>query len=173
MAFLNEDEMAQVKRMKEAGMLQLFKKEDVAGITKNGGVSIFCGDGDIDARSYHKKTVTSRVHSIMVFGGPLVFAPSFREYDKKFAEGLMRNIRWGMEAKHTLSVFLCLHWPCGVGAKFDYNMTDVINMAPEIEHVFLGLVKKIYTFFHVKKIFADKREEQNTYKLIFSGKEGM
>jgi hypothetical protein len=45
-------------------------------------------------------------------------------------------------------------------------MMEAIGLVPEVTAVFRGLSRNIHTFFHVKKIFADDREEQNTYKLV-------
>lgn len=157
-----------IHSLKEKGVLQKFTIEELKSITKNGGIAIICGDGDIDVRRYHSRIKPNRPHSIMVFGGPLVFAPSFRGYKKSLVQDLIENMRWGMEAKATRSVFLYFHYPCGVAAMFHYSIEEVINLAPEVVSVFKQHFKpnKIHTFFHARRRNKGGNIEQNTYKLI-------
>ena len=162
---LNAKEVVLVQLLKKAGILQPFKKEEVNGLTRNGGCGVFCGDGDIDAPEYHQETITERNHSIQIFGGPLLFAPSFRDYDTALAEGLLRNASRGMGAKRTGSSFLYPHWPCAVGRDCGYQMIDIINMMYEVIPVFERISDKVHAFFHVVKRIEDERK-QKTYKLV-------
>ncbi|HMN19054.1 MAG TPA: hypothetical protein PKA31_00460 [Candidatus Moranbacteria bacterium] len=163
--FLKEEEVLQVRELKKMGILRPFSEEEVRGRTKNGGVAILCGDGDIDARGYHKRVITNRPHSIMIFGGPIIFAKTFKGYDGGLVDGLARNMGWGRVAKETSAKFLYPHWPCGVGGMHGYTMIDVLNLMIEVEQFFKEYSRRVYSFFHVAKKFAD-HEEQNTYELF-------
>jgi hypothetical protein len=165
-SFLTHEEMAQVEELKKVGVLMPFTQQEVQGLSKNGGVAILCGDGDIDAGLFHRNIVSHRPHGMRIFGGPMVFAPSFRGHDTGLVEGLLRNMSWGRSAKETRAKFLYPHWPCGVGKMFHYSMMEVIHLMREVEEVFLHHSPRVYTFFHVAKKFDDGHEEQNTYRLI-------
>lgn len=166
MDFLTDQERAQIKELQKMGILVPFKKGEMQGLTQNGGLGVFCGDGDTDALEYHKETIHIRRHSVTVFGGPIAFAISFRGYDTGLAEGLIRNALVGMSAKKTKSVFLYPHWPCQMGKVYGYTMIDVINLMLEVVHVFQKYSKNIHLFFHTVRKTAHGHVKQNTYKLV-------
>lgn len=166
MDYLTSEERLQVKELQRRGILVPFKKGEMQGLTNNGGLGVFCGDGDTDAMEWHKETVHIRRHSITVFGGPLVFAVSFKGRDTGLAEGLLRNALIGMGAKKTTSIFLYPHWPCQMGKAYGYSMIDVINFMLEVLEVFKQHSKNIHLFFHTVRKTVHGHIRQNTYKLI-------
>ena len=104
-----------------------------------------------------------------LFGGPLLLCPSFRGYDGEFAQDIVKNIAWGMEAKNTKTIFLYFHFPCGVARKFGHSIEEVVKMAAEAKTAIAGLKpKKVFIFFQVKRINKGGQEEQNTYRLRLS-----
>jgi hypothetical protein len=163
--FLNKKEEVIIAELKRKGRLQKLAPRELRDITKNGGISVICADGDIDVRSYHRKSINPRAHSPAPFGGFLVFCKSFRGFNPGFANGFLENISWGMEAKQTETFFLYPHWPCGVATKFDYEMLEALNLLPEAINFFTPVSKKIHTFLHLKMMVRDEVKEK-TYKLI-------
>lgn len=166
MNFLIDAERLQVKKLQQLGILVPFEKGEMRGLTTNGGLGVFCGDGDIDAIDFHKETVHIRRHSLVIFGGPIVFADSFRGKDTGLAEGLVRNALIGMGAKKTSSIFLYPHWPCQMGVAYGYSMIDIINMMFEVLPVFQKYSNNIHLFFHTVRKTAHGHLKQNTYRLI-------
>lgn len=166
MGELSKVEYEIVQSLKKRDALYEFKIEELKNLTLNGGIAIICGDGDIDVRRYHSRMRPCRPHSIMVFGGPLVFAPSFRGYSEFLVRDLCTNMRWGMEAKDTKSIFLYFHYPCGVASKFDYSIFDVLLKVPEVVSSFEQNFKgsNIHTFFHAKRRNRRGLIKQNTYR---------
>jgi hypothetical protein len=166
MAFLTKTEVEQIQFLKTEGILRLIRKGELKGLTSNGGVAFFCGDGDIDTQLFHRQHISHRPHAIGLFGGPQLLAPSFRGHDTPFVEGLLRNISWGRGAKKTQTAFLYPHWPCGVGsALFGYTMIEWINLMNEVTEVLKRHSKDMHSFFHVAKKTDEGIEEQNTYLL--------
>lgn len=161
--YLTQEEMDQMKLLKEMEVLLPVNPDELK--TKNGGILILCGDGDIDAGLFHRQRISNRPHGIRVFGGPLVLAPSFEGYNTAFAEGLVHNMTLGMGAKNTRSFFVKPHWPCGVGSHYGLTMINALNLMSEVERTLLRVSPKIVMLFHVAK-FRDGQEEQNTYRLI-------
>lgn len=165
---LSKDENAYLSTLKKTNLLKKFTREDMKNITKNGGIAIFCGDGDISIPSYHENIISERAHCVRLFGGPLLLCPSFRGFNKARADFILENIAWGKQAKETNTFFVYFHFPCGVATHFKHNMDDILNMAPEandaINTVFTP--KKILTFFHVKRINKGGTLEQNSYILL-------
>ncbi len=165
---LTEEERKFIKDLKKEKIFHSFSKEEFKGITVNGGVGIFCSDGDIDVYNYHQKVVTKRSHSIQIFGGILNLAPSFEGYKAGFARGIISNIKLGMKAKNTKTIFLYSHYPCGVASSFNLKIWDVVRTTEEVRErlveVFSFDETKIHCFFYVKKREnKGKKEEQNTY----------
>jgi hypothetical protein len=165
--FLSEDDRNLLDAFKEEGLITITSLDGLLGITKNGGVATFCGDGDIDAYKRHCEEVTIRAHSIKVFGGPLIFASSFNGYNKQMASGLIENIRMGMKVKQTTKCFLYFHFPCGMAREFNHSLENIINyLAPEAINAFKDLTapEKIYSFLHVKE-YIDDSYKQSIYHL--------
>lgn len=164
---LNSTEKEYVNKLKALGVLRVFKKEDCDRLTQNGGVAIFCGDGDIDARQYHCETISHRPHAISLFGGVLTFAQSFKGFSREMANGMVKNVCWGMEAKATRSIFLYPHYPCGVASKFKLSFEDTINLAAEAHEFFTKnpffLRENIHSLFHFKGINKEGWDVQATY----------
>ena len=152
------------RKLKRLGILKKLEIEDMKGITKNGGVSIICGDGDIDVYSYHNKTVSQRPHCKSDFGGPLLLIPSFRGYDPCYAQGIIKNVKGGIKHKKTKTIFSYFHYPCAVAKEHKHTFKDVLRMMDESPEIFdrYGF-KKRFTFFHVKRLNKNKEVEQNTY----------
>jgi hypothetical protein len=168
MSVLTDEEREQIKELQRKKILSSFREGEITGLTQNGGVSIFCGDGDIDAPEYHKRVIHPRRHNISVFGGFLVFCKSYKIYDTGLAEGLLRNAKLGMKAKDTSSIFLYPHWPCQAGKEYGYSMLDMIDMLPEAVEVFriYSEIEKIHILFHTMRISKHGHLQHNTYKLI-------
>lgn len=164
--FLTPKEAEFISSLKKLKLLRRFKVEELQGLTRNGGIAIICGDGDIDASRFHRKFV-ARPHEKKDFGGILLLCPSFRGYDETRAKRMLENIAWGMEAKATSSIFPYPHWPCGVGAKFGHTLEEIINMIPEGIEILRNneffQTDKITPFLHVKRINRAGKEEQNSY----------
>lgn len=164
---LNDVEKKYIDSLKEMGVLKVLKKGDCENLTKNGGVAIFCGDGDIDARQYHCETISSRPHAITLFGGVLTFAQSFSGFNRAMFEGVIENINWGMEAKATRSIFLYPHYPCGVASKFKLSLQGTIELAAEAHEFFAEnpsfLKENIHSLFHIKGINKEGWDVQATY----------
>jgi hypothetical protein len=163
--FLKKEEEKIVEELKKKGVLQKITPGELTDITKNGGISVICADGDIDVRRYHRKSINPRAHSPAPFGGFLIFCKSFRGFNPAYAYGFLENILWGMEAKDTETFFLYPHWPCGVATKFKYEMLEVIDLLPEAINFFHPVSKKIHTFLHLKMMINGEVKEK-TYKLI-------
>lgn len=168
MSYLTEEEVENIKGLKTRGVLRNFTLTEFRSLTVNGGVGLFCSDGDIDAFKFHNKAITKRPHSVKIFGGSLFFARSFPGYNEEFEKFLFENMSWGMAAKTTSTVCCYPHFPCGVAKKFNLSIKDVLWLACESVAGILDrskpffTPKKIISFFHVKKMI-DGREEQNTY----------
>lgn len=161
---LSMEEYALKSRMKRLGILKRFKPEEIKGIARNGGVAIWCGDGDVDMRSHHKRAVSHRPHCSANFGGPLLFVPAFAGYDPCYAKSIFENIREGMGAKKTKTVFAYFHYPCAMAIKHKHGLAEVFGMIPAA----VGILKKegferIHILFHAKRLNVHKQEEQNTY----------
>ena len=167
---LTTEENALVSSFKQSGIFQRFTTTDLRDLANadNGGVAIICSDGDIDAFAFHAR-ISSRPHAIKIFGGPLVLSPIFRGHDKGFTRGLINNLKQGMRAKKTETIFLYFHYPCGLAIEFRYEIHRVVAIADRIREVFADdkffNQEKIFTFFHVKRINKAGNLEQNTYQL--------
>lgn len=165
---ISKEENQVVSDLKKQGVLQRFDPETILGISKNGGVAVICSDGDIDAFNHHTR-MTHRPHCVRLFGGPLLLAPSFRRFNQALAFGLLGNIRQGMTVKHTQTLFLYVHAPCGVATMYDYSIEDQIKLAVEAKEFFAAdnffVHNKIHLLFHVKRINKAGALEQNTYKI--------
>lgn len=166
---LTAEENDLVSSFKEDGIFQRFSITDLREIANNnnGGVAIFCSDGDIDAFAYHAR-ISSRPHAIKIFGGPMVLSPLFEDYNKEFARYLLKNLKMGMETKKTEVIFLYFHYPCGVAIRYRYELHFVVAMADRMKEVFTAAGFKgetIIPLFHVKRINRAGKLEQNTYRL--------
>lgn len=168
MEHVSVHDQAILDALKIEGILLKFDPKELNGSTKNGGVAGDCGDGDTDLSVYHRK-ISHRPHEIKVFGGAMVFAPSYRGYDKAFAAKLVKNMKAGMEAKETKSLFLYFHAPCGMAAKYNHSIREQIAMAIEARCFFIRdpffVPEKIHTLFHTKRL-RDSAIEQNTYRIM-------
>jgi len=164
---LTDEENAHLSVLKKNGFLIKFKKSDMKNVTKNGGIAILCGDGDVSIYDHHKAIISKRAHSIKLFGGPLLLCPSFKKYNKHAVSAILENISWGKSAKETKTFFIYFHYPCGVATLFDHSMDDVLKMAPEATKCIQDFFdpKKIITFFHVKRRNKGGKIEQNSYIL--------
>lgn len=166
--FISEAERDIVRKLLKNGVLEKINLEEGKKLTRNGGVAVMCSDGDVDMAHFHGK-ISGRPHMIRLFGGPLLLAPSFlRSFSRTFASNLFDNIRWGMEAKDTHTVFLYFHAPCGVATMFGHNIPQIIQMAEEAREMTLDALgihnlEKLYIFFHVKRMNKAQSPEQNTY----------
>lgn len=149
--------------LKRRGILVPFRPEEAVGITRNGGVAIICGDGDVDIFLYHCFSLSSRPHAIKLFGGPLAMCSDFRGYDQGLASGLVKNIILGMEAKETSTVFIYFHYPCGMARKFGYDLRGTLQLAQSHGIVIPG-ASDIYTLFHYRSPIGI----QKTYMLDVS-----
>jgi len=120
---LTAEENELVSSFKQSGIFQRFTIDDLKEIANNnnGGIAIFCSDGDIDAYSFHTR-ISQRPHAIKVFGGPLVLSPIFRGYDKGLAYGLISNLKKGMKAKETKVIFSYFHYPCALAIENRYRL---------------------------------------------------
>jgi hypothetical protein len=167
MGYLTKAEREYVRSLKNEKILKTYTPEQLRGITKNGGVAIFCGDGDIDVRKYHERTISDRPHAQEFFGGSLIHSRAFGDYDESFAQGALKNMFRGMGAKETQRVFLYPHYPCGMATFFRHGIYDVFRMAADVHLRFIeeyGFNSKlVYSFFHVKRMNRGMKEEQNTY----------
>jgi hypothetical protein len=163
---LTPEEYGFIRILKKKKILQKFDVNDLPRLTQNGGVAVFCGDGDIDASWFHRHGI-ERPHAVKLFGGPLLLFPAFRRYNPYFASSVIENIKWGMEAKDTKALFLYFHYPCGVAEKFGHNLLDVYNSIPAVLEEFrrddFFEPDKIFPFFHVRRINRGGKLEQNTY----------
>ena len=86
------------------------------------------------------------------------------------ASRIIENIRWGMEAKDTKSLFLYFHYPCGVAEKFGHSLVDVLGAIPFVmkefrEDKFFDY-QKIFPFFHIPRLNKTGNLEQNTYYFV-------
>ncbi len=167
MGFLTGEDRDFVRDLKEVGVLEIYSENDLKNITRNGGAASFCGDGDIDVRNYHERTITGRPHSQSLFGGPLIYSPLYRGYKESFAIDSLENMREGMGAKETQRVFLYPHYPCGMATKYNHSIREVVLMAAGVHIRFISefgfLPGKVHSFFHVKRFNRGEKEEQNTY----------
>lgn len=164
MAVLTLEEYELKRKMKKVGVLKRFRPEEVKGLTKNGGVAILCGDGDIDVRSYHKKAISDRPHCKADFGGPLLFLPSFSGYDPCYAKCMFGNIKAGMGVKQTKTVFCYFHYPCGMAKAYKHSLQDIFRMMVEAAAVLQREgFERVNILFHAKRLNRNKEEEQNTY----------
>jgi len=166
---LTDAEYGIIRSLKRRKVLQKFNINDLFHATRNGGVAVFCGDGDIDASWFHRHGV-ERPHAIKLFGGPLLLSTTFRRYEFSFASRVIENIKWGMEAKDTKSLFLYFHYPCGVAEKFGHNLLDILNAIPVVmkefrEDKFFNF-QKIFPFLHVRRMNRGNNLEQNTYFFV-------
>ncbi|MDO8668193.1 MAG: hypothetical protein Q7K35_03810 [bacterium] len=165
---ISAEENTVVSQLKKDGILQRFDPATIFGIAKNGGVGVMCSDGDPDMFPYHTR-LTHRPHCVRLFGGSLLFAPSFKGFNEALAFGLLGNIRQGMTVKHTQTLFLYVHAPCGVAAMYGYGIEDQIKLAIEAMEFFAAdnffRRNKIHLLFHVKRINRAGALEQNTYKI--------
>lgn len=166
MGNLNPREIIFVADLKKAGIIRSINPEEIAGITKNGGVGIFCGDGDIDARQFHRKMITNRPHKISIFGGVLALAKNYPGYEEHFATALINNILAGMGAKDTRTIFLCPHFPCGMASAHGLSIENVIDLSKEVhlDIVQRGMFngERVHSFFHIKRS-GEKEDIQETY----------
>lgn len=169
MAVLHPDDVILVKSLKKLKVFQPFTRAQLAELTKNGGSAFVCGDGDIDAFLYHAAAI-ARPHHQACYGGPLILAHSYRDFDQRFAESMIRNMRIGMKLKDTKSAFLYFHYPCGAALMFGYTLDQVLGFAQEAisrlkQEDFLE-PEKVYAFFHFKWEGKVGRIIQKTYRLI-------
>lgn len=168
MRTISEADVLAVRALKEGGVLLKFKPEELNGFSKNGGVAVICSDGDIDAPSFHAQ-ISHRPHCVRIFGGSLLFAPSFRGLKRGFAHDLKANIKAGMQVKETETLFLYIHAPCGVATQYEYGIKEQIALVAEARRFFIRdhffVPEKIHSLFHVKKMI-DGRLEQNTYRIV-------
>lgn len=163
---LTEVEAAQLSGWKKEGKLQKISGEEFHHI-QNGGVAVFCSDGDIDAGPFHRKMVSQRPHSVRVFGGTLIFCPDFPLFDMSFAEKLVANAMLGMSIKKTSTIFAYFHFPCGAAEIQSWGMEQVL----ESRHTTMNLLANLFRarcapivpLFHVKRINKARKMEQNVY----------
>lgn len=161
--YLTQREEEMVTNLKSNGVLKSYTKDDWRGVATNGGVAIVCSDGDIDAYQHHAKVVSPRPHCLKVFGGPLLLAPSFPEFEQHINDFLMKQIGLGMSIKETGTIFVMFHHPCGMAMKHGYNLKDILECAWGAHRNLINSrlrPKKVFTFLHVKKA-----GRQSTYLL--------
>jgi len=164
MAVMNMEEYRLKKELKELGILKKFSPGEIKGLTKNGGVAVVCGDGDIDVRSYHRKAVSDRPHCKADFGGPILLVSSFAGYNPSYAKCILENIKSGMIVKNTKTVFCYFHYPCGMAKAYNHSLLDVIRMMPEAAEVLKKEgFERIFILFHAKCLNKKGEEKQNTY----------
>ena len=169
MALLSPEDVQVVKNFKKLKYFQSFTRAQLAKLTQNGGSAFICGDGDIDVYDYHSQAI-ARPHHQACYGGPLILAHSYKDFEPKFAEEMIRNMKLGMRIKKTNSVFLYFHYPCGAALQFGYTLEQVLGLAHQainwlVEDSFFN-PEKIYVFFHFKWEAKDGRTLQRTYRLI-------
>ena len=169
MAVLNSEDVQVVKSLKRLKSFQAFTKAELSALTRNGGSAFFCGDGDIDALGYHAEAI-ERPHHQALYGGPLLLAHSYKDFDPHFAECIIRNMKLGMRAKQTNAVFLYFHYPCAAALMLGYTLDQVLGFAYEVINRLsqedILTPEKIYAFFHFK--WEGKRGKliQRTYRLM-------
>ena len=154
-----------ISQLKKDGTLKRFNPDkEMKNIAKNGGVAVICSDGDIDAEPFHRR-LSHRPHAIKIFGGPLLFAPTFGGYDVVFARKLIENIKQGMEVKKTRTLYLYFHAPCGMATAYKHEIQDVLEMAQNVNEIFTsdGFFSRVITLFHAKRINRAGNLEENTY----------
>ena len=162
---ISNQENEYISGLKQHGVLQRFNPEkEMRCIDENGGVAVMCSDGDIDAEQFHR-WISYRPHTIRVFGGPLLFAPSFGGYDTGFARQLIKNIKQGAEVKNTRTLYLYFHSPCGMATAHHHDIREVLDMAMSVGDIFDrdNFFSRVFTFFHVKRINKGEILEQNVY----------
>lgn len=169
MAFLSPEDVKQVKRLKRLKVFKSFTKAKLKSLTKNGGSAFVCGDGDIDAYIYHAEAI-DRPHHQALYGGPLLLAHSYKDFDLSFAKKIIRNMKMGLRLKSTKPVFLYFHYPCQAALVFNYTLEHILGFA----HEAISLLKqedilepeKIYVFFHFKWEGEEGKIIQKTYRLM-------
>lgn len=170
MGIISEADVLIVRALKEEGVLLKFDPKELNGSSKNGGVAVICSDGDIDAPFFHAQ-LTHRPHCVRVFGGSLLFAPSFRGYEPNFTAQLVANLKEGMIVKDTKTLFLYVHAPCGMATKYQHGIREQVALAAEARRFFAEdsffVSTKILALFHVKKE-VDGKLEQNTYRIVMA-----
>jgi len=168
MSHLSLYDVGLIKSMKTRGTLKPYTEAELRALTENGGSAFACGDGDTDMIKRHFQAI-ERPHIMSLYGGPLLLAPSFSEYDQALARGLLENMKTGMRLKETKSAFLYFHYPCGLAILYKYDLLEVIKLAQEVADLLsqdtFFKPDKLYFFFHVK-IKKGEGIVQKTYRLL-------
>ena len=122
--YMSEHNEELLGRLIKDGILQSFNLTWLSGQTARGGIPIICSDGTIDARTFLRRAVPE-TNVVQVFGGPVIFSPSYRDYDEEGANFLLKNIRKGQRLnllKQNKLVFttlmLSLARPALAGSRF-------------------------------------------------------
>jgi len=172
-----------VRRLKDLHILRVFSAADMRKLTKNGGVSVTCGDGDIDVSRWHSYAISDRPHEVKSFAGTLNACKEYRGYDPEEESVMVKNIAKGFYAKDTWTLFLEHHFPCGMAGFYNHTIEEVLYYAYLVSMRFRGDLgtkiskrlleifsiegvlreDRIFDFFHVKWINKAKREEQSMY----------
>ncbi len=167
---LTGDEYAVVKRLKSQRIF--LKLNDSVAMEKIGSsegiVATACADDHTDMIRHLRNALhTEVIHPVRVFGGPLVFVPSYGDHCKEACAWLLNNIIQGMRAKDADCLVLFEHGPCAMLDEYGHSIEDAVRWIIEIEDFFFSIDffkdKKIIFLFHVKRKNKAGAIEQNTY----------
>jgi hypothetical protein len=161
---LTLEEYGLKSKLKKLGVLKRFKNGELRGLSKNGGVAIVCGDGDIDVIDHHTKEVSNRRHCRSDFGGVLLLMQGYRGFSQTYAFGMTENIKFGFNAKQTRTIFAYFHYPCAAASYHKHTFIDVLHMIANSEETLMGYgFQRVYVFLHVRRMKKEGHEKQNTY----------
>jgi len=161
---------------KNDGTVQILKLDEAKILTRHGGSVFSWSDGLIDPCCFARKHIHSNENPLHIYGGPLIWAESYRGaegYKANIAECMFQNMMEGMIHKGTTTILPYLHWLCGMMKKYGHDFLELPILAEEIVRYLLKKRQnkempfdpKIYPLLHVKKHTEEGVEEQRTYKL--------
>ncbi|HBU25241.1 MAG TPA: hypothetical protein DEB07_03335, partial [Candidatus Moranbacteria bacterium] len=120
--------------------------EQIAG----GYLPIICSDGSIDARQFYRRADPAACF-IQLFGGPVIFSSSYRDYNEEGVRFLFQNMEKSRKFAGIDTTAPHYHWPCKDLIALSYVMEDIFSFLGKSSSEALHSAGwKTLNFFHAK-----------------------
>lgn len=173
---LSEHELEIVGEWEKSGIIVNLTQEDLAIFAGDKVAFCTCSDGRTDTCCHKrrlKKSLVAEAQQAALsgkflskvnhehdpnrwYGGPAVFAESYRGFNKKNA--IFRRdheVKRGMEIRGVDDWENIFHWICGMLRSYNHKLEDVLVMAKEAHEFMLEGMEphqRVHSYLHIRKI---------------------
>jgi hypothetical protein len=165
---LNLKQAEVVKDWKSQGIITELSLDEVFSMNDQPSTNVGCGDGRQDFCCHWREKCGGHPEndSIRYYGGPAIFAASYRGFNKERAIIERAELIEGMLQRGIVISKRFWHLPCGKLNFFRHTLEDIILLAQESDAFLQEKMPKdfeVHTYLHIRKERRGGGQLQRTY----------